>query len=125
VNIQFFQRGENTQHNGPAIFKLFTLFSFPFGPNFIREFRRRVEISSSEIQDERPLDNGHLDNELFVVGADELRDAKFQDFADSGGTQSFINGALALVRFPKAMSFDGTLAILLVVLRHEHDTMNP
>ena len=54
-------------------FELLALLGLPIGPNVLGELRTGVQVCAGEIQNERPLDDGHFEHPQAVVVPEQLR----------------------------------------------------
>lgn len=55
----------------------------PLRPNFLREFRRCVEICARKIQNKWSCDDGHFDDQEFIVKANDSRNLEAGDLSDA------------------------------------------
>src|SRR5205085_4558424 len=100
MNVQFLKGGYDSLRSCPMSTELLPLLRFPLRPDFVRELRSRVQVSTGEIQNEWAGDDCHLDYPQVVIGPDELGNVEPEDFGDASDFEPLIDR-----EFPKEGSY--------------------
>ena len=124
-NTHVFEGGQNFLHHRPIALKKFLLLTFPIFPCFARKLRWEFQVRGGKIEDERGIDDAHLQNQQARISPEELGHRKAQDFGNSQILKVFVDRAFAVKRFGVTVSLDCRKAHSALVDCEVYITMVP